>query len=228
MQPMEQGMGALVALRELTFAKRLNGSQGRLLQWDAASGRWQVFLITGPDRGQQKAVRPLNLVPVVEDALPLAINGVDDVYASGSEAFAEDMLQQVGKTGGQDSIAMDTWLELPGMDGTFVRFVPQDGQESHLFYKFLHQHQATIEFHCPKWDMNVIRLDVTDVLVICGAKQAWPFCFMCKKFLMPPEGHRNSKAHQNMKQHIAYHSPAYMRSWAALKNQNCPLYRLLH
>ena len=228
MQPMEQGMGALIALHDLTFAKRLNGSQGRLLQWDAANGRWQVFLITGPDRGQQKAVRPLNLVPVVEDALPLAINGVDDVYASGSEAFAEDMLQQVGKTGGQDSIAMDTWLELPGMDGTFVRFVPQDGQESHLFYKFLHQHQATIEFHCPEWDMNVIRLDVTDVLGICGAKQAWPFCFMCKKFLWPLERHRNSKAHQNMKQHIAYNSPAYMRSWAALKNQNCPLYRLLH
>jgi hypothetical protein len=228
MQPMEQGMGARVALCDLTCDERLNGSHGRLKEWNAANRRWQVFLITGPDRGEQKAVKPLNLVPVVEEPLPLAIHGVDDVYASGFEAFAEDMLQQVGKIEGQDSITMDTWLELPGMDGTFVRFVGHDDQEGHLFYKFLHQHKATIEFHCLKWDQNVIRLDVTDVLVICGAEQAWPFCFMCKKFLLPPDGHRNSKAHQNMKQHIADHCPAYMRSWAALKKQNCPLYRLLH
>ena len=132
---MEQGMGAPVVLKDLKSASHLNGSQGRLLQWDADSERWQVFLITGPDQGKQKAVRAWNLLPVVEDAVPLAINGVDDVYASGSVAFAEDMLQQVGKTEGQDSFAMDTWLRLPGMVETFVRFVAHDGQEDHLFYK---------------------------------------------------------------------------------------------
>jgi hypothetical protein len=223
---MEQGMGAPVVLHGLKSASHLNGSQGRLLQWDAASERWQVFLITGPDKGKEKAVRAWNLLPVVEDAVPLAINGADEVNASGSVAFAEDMLQQVGKTEGQDSFAMDTWLRLPGMGETFVRFVAHDGQEDHLFYKFLNQHQATIEFFCPKWHSEIIRFEVTDVLVICEVKEAWPFCFLCKKFLMPPEGHRNSKTHKKMQSQIAFNSPAYMRRWAATKKQNRTLYRL--
>jgi hypothetical protein len=233
MQQMEQAMGALqldvgrpVVLNGLKSASHLNGSQGRLLQWDAAAERWQVFLITGPDKGKEKAVKAWNLLPVVEDAVPLAINGANEVNASGSVAFAEDMLQQVGKTEGQDSFAMDTWLRLPGMGETFVRFVANDGQQDHLFYKFLNQHQATIEFFCSKWHSEIIRFEVTDVLVICEVKEAWPFCFLCKKFLMPPEDHRNSKAHKKMQSQIAYNSAAYMRSWAATKRQNRTLYRL--
>jgi hypothetical protein len=233
MQQMEQAMGALqldvgrpVVLNGLKSASHLNGSQGRLLQWDAAAERWQVFLITGPDKGKEKAVKAWNLLPVVEDAVPLAINGANEVNASGSVAFAEDMLQQVGKTEGQDSFAMDTWLRLPGMGETFVRFVAHDGQQDHLFYKFLNKHQATIEFFCSKWHSEIIRFEVTDVLVICEVKEAWPFCFLCKKFLMPPEDHRNSKAHKKMQSQIAYNSAAYMRSWAATKRQNRTLYRL--
>jgi hypothetical protein len=233
MQQLEQAMGALqlnvgrpVVLNGLKSASHLNGSQGRLQQWDAAAERWQVFLITGPDKGKKKGVKAENLSPVVEDAVPLAINGVSELTESGTVAYAEAMLQQVGKTDGQDSFAMDTWLKLPGMGETFVRFVADDGPQGHLFYKFLNQHQATIEFSCSKWHSEIIRFEVTDVLVMCEVKEAWPFCFLCKKFLLPPEDHRNSKAHRKMQSQIAYNSAAYMRSWADMKVQNRCVYSL--
>ena len=136
MQQLEQAMGALqlnvgrpVVLNGLKSASHLNGSQGRLQQWDAAAERWQVFLITGPDKGKKKGVKAENLSPVVEDAVPLAINDSSEltVMCSAAYADAEVMLKQVGKTEGQDSIAMDTWLKLPGFDETFVRFVANHG-----------------------------------------------------------------------------------------------------
>ncbi len=109
---------------------------------------------------------------------------------------------------------MDTWLKLPGLGETFVRFVADDGHQGHLFYKFLNQHQATIEFLCSKWHSEVIRFEVTDVLVIWEAKEAWPFCFLCKKFLMPPEDHRNSRAHKMMQSQIAHNIAAHRPRWA--------------
>ena len=230
MERFEQAMGALqldvgrsVVLKGLKSASHLNGSQGRLQQWDAAAERWLVFLITGPDNGKKKSVKAENLSPVVEDVVPLVKS---ELAESGTMAYAEAILQQVGKTNGQSSFAMDTWLKLPGMGETLVRFVAVDGQQGHLFYKFLNQHQATIEFFCSKWHSEVIRFEVTDVLVICEAKEAWPFCFLCKKFLMPPEDHRNSRAHRKMQSQIAYNSASYMRSWAAMKLQNRPVYSL--
>jgi hypothetical protein len=211
MQQMEQAMAALhldvgrqVVLNGLKSAPHLNGSQGRLLQWDAAAERWRVLLITGQEKGQEKAVKERNLLPVV----------------------TEDMLQQVGKTKGQDSFAMNTWLNLPGMSGTFVRFVAHDGQQDHLFYKFLSQHQATIEFRCYRWHPSVIRLEVTDVLVICEVKQAWPFCFLCKRFLTPPEDHRKSISHIKMMGEIANNSAAFMRDWGYSKTQKREVYTL--
>ena len=155
-------VGLLVVLNGLKSASHLNGSQGRLLQWDAAAERWQVFLITGPDKGKKKGVKAENLSPVVEDAVPLAINDSSEltVMCSAAYADAEVMLKQVGKTEGQDNIAMDTWLKLPGFDETFVRFVANHGQQGHLFYKFLNQHQATIEFSCLRWHSEVIRFEV--------------------------------------------------------------------
>ena len=135
---------------------------GRVQQWEAAARRWQVFLITGPDKGKKKGVKAENLSPVVEDAVPLAINDSSElnVMCSAAYADAEVMLKQVGKTEGQDNIAMDTWLKLPGFDETFVRFVANHGQQGHLFYKFLNQHQATIEFSCLRWHSEVIRFEV--------------------------------------------------------------------
>ena len=159
----------------------------------------------------------------MEDAVPLAKS---ELAESGMVAYAEAILQQVGTTNGQDSFAMDIWLKLPGMGETFVRFVAVDGQQGHLSYKLLNQHQATIEFFCSKWHSKVIRFEVTDVLVICETKEAWLFCFLCKKFLMPPEDHRNSIAHKKMQSQIAYNSASYMRSWAAMKLQNRPVYSL--
>ena len=136
------------------------------------------------------------------------------------------MLQHVGRTEGQDCFALNIWLKLPGMGETVVRFVADDGHQGHLFYKFLNQHQATIEFSCSRWHSEIIRLEVTDVLVMCEFKEAWPFCFLCKKFLLPPEDHRNSKAHKKMQSQIACNSAAYMRSWADMKVQNRLAYSL--
>jgi hypothetical protein len=236
MQQLEQAMGALhlnvgrpVVLNGLQSASYLNGSEGLLQQWDAVAERWPVFLLTGPDKGKKKSVKAENLSVVVEEEpVPLAINDSSEltVMCSASYADAEVMLKQVGKTKGQDSIAMDTWLKLPGFDETFVRFVANHGQQGHLFYKFLNQHQATIEFSCLRWHSEVIRFEVTDVLVICEVGEAWPFCFLCKKFLMPPERHRNSKAHKKMQFQITHNSAAYMRGWANNKWQNRPLYSL--
>jgi hypothetical protein len=219
-------VGRLVVLNGLKSASHLNGSRGRLQQWDAAAERWQVFLITGPDNGKKKGVKAENISPVVEDAVPLAIHGASELTESGFEAYGEAMLQQVGTTHGQDRFAMDTWLMLPGMQETSVRFVADDAQQGHLFYKFLNQHQATIEFFCSKWRSEVIRFEVTDVLVICDVNEAWPFCFLCKKFLMPPEDHRNSRAHKKMQAQIAHNSAEYMRSWADMKLQNRRVYSL--
>ena len=228
MGALQLNVGRPVVLNSLKSASHLNGSQGRLHQWDAAAELWQVFLITGPDKGKKKGVKAENLSPVVEDAVPLAINDSSEltVICSAAYADAEVMLKQVGKTKGQDSIAMDTWLKLPGFDETFVRFVANHGQRGHLFYQFLNQHQATIEFFCSRWHSEVIRFEVTDVLVICEVGEAWPFCFLCKKFLMPPERHRNSKAHKKMQFQITHNSAAYMRGWANNKWQNRPLYSL--
>ena len=99
MQQLEQAMGALqlnvgrpVVLNGLKSASHLNGSQGRLQQWDAAAERWQVFLITGPDNGRKKGVKAEKLSPVVEDAVPLAINCASELTESGTVAFTEDML----------------------------------------------------------------------------------------------------------------------------------------
>jgi hypothetical protein len=233
MQQLEQAMGALqldvgrlAVLVDLKSAIHLNGSQGRLQQWDAAVERWQVFLISGPDNGNMKSVKTENLSPVADDAAPLAIDGASERVESGYVAYAEAMLQHVGKTEGQDSFAMNIWLKLPGMGETFVRFVADDGHQGHLFYKFLNHHQATIHFLCRKEHSEVIKFENTDVLVIDEFKGAWPFCFLCKKFLMPPEDHRNSRAHKRMQSHIAHNSAAYMRSWADMKVQNRPVYSL--
>ena len=99
MQQLKQAMGALQldvgrpgVLNGLKSAMHLNGSQGRLQQWDAAAERWQVFLITGPDKGNKKGVKAENLLPVVEDAVPLAINGVSELNEPGTVAYAEAML----------------------------------------------------------------------------------------------------------------------------------------
>jgi hypothetical protein len=172
MQQLEQAMGALhlnvgrpVVLNGLQSASYLNGSEGLLQQWDAVAERWPVFLLTGPDKGKKKSVKAENLSVVVEEEpVPLAINDSSELTVMcrrrASYADAEVMLKQVGKTKGQDSIAMDTWLKLPGFDETFVRFVANHGQQGHLFYKFLNQHQATIEFSCLRWHSEVIRFEV--------------------------------------------------------------------
>ena len=226
MGALQLNAGRPVVLNGLKSASHLNGSQGRLQQWDAAAERWLVFLITGPDKGKKKGVKAENLSPVVEDAVPLAINGVSELTESGIVAYAEAMLQQVGKTDGQDSFAMDTWLKLPGMGEAFVRYVADDGPQGHLFYKLLNQHQATIEFFCSKWHSEIIRFEVTDVLVMCEVKEAWPFCFLCMKFLLPPEDHRNTRRTIKLQSQIAYNSAAYMRSWADMKLQNRLVYSL--
>ena len=173
MGALQLDVGRPVVLHGLTSASHLNGSQGRLQQWDAAAELWQVFLITGPDKGKLKVVKGWNLFPVVEAAVPLAIYAASEVNASGLVAFAEDMLQQVGKTAEPYSFAMDTWLRLPGMGDAFVRFVANEGHQDHLFYKFVNQHQAFIEFFCPKWHSEIIRFEATDVLVFCEVKEAW-------------------------------------------------------
>ena len=226
MGALQLDVGRLAVLNDLKSAMHLNGSQGRLQQWDAAAERWQVFLISGPDNGNMKSVKAESLALVADDAAPLAIDGASELVESGYVAYAEAMLQHVGKTEGQDSFAMNIWLKLPGMGETFVPFVADDGPQGHLFYKFLNQHQATIEFSCSKWHSEIIRFEVTDVLVNCEVKEAWPFCFLCKKFLLPPEDHRNSKKHRKMQSQIPYNSAAYMRSWADMKVQNRCVYSL--
>jgi hypothetical protein len=236
MQQLEQAMGALhlnvgrpVVLNGLKFASYLNGSEGILQQWDAVAERWPVFLLTGPEKGKKKSVKAENLsVLVEEEPVPLAIKDSSELtlVCSAPYAATEVMLKQVGKTEGQDGIAMDTWLKLPGFDETFVRFVANHGQRGHLFYQFLNQHQATIEFSCVRWHSEVIRFEVTDVLVICEVGEAWPFCFLCKKFLMPPKGHRDSRTHKKMQFQITHNSATYMRSWANHKWQNRPFYSL--
>ena len=102
MEQFEQAIGALqldvgrsVVLKGLKSASHLNGSQGRLQQWDAAAERWLVFLITGPDNGKKKSVKAENLSPVVEDVVPLVKS---ELAESGTVAYAEAILQQVGKT----------------------------------------------------------------------------------------------------------------------------------
>ncbi len=208
-------VGRPVVLNGLKFASYLNGSEGILQQWDAVAERWPVFLLTGPEKGKKKNVKAENLsVLVEEEPVPLAIKDSSELtlVCSAPYAATEVMLKQVGKTKGQDGIAMDTWLKLPGFDETFVRFVANHGQQGHLFYQFLNQHQATIEFSCVRWHSEVIRFEVTDVLVICEVGEAWPFCFLCKKFLMPPGSHRNSKAHKNMQFQITQNSAAYLLS----------------
>jgi hypothetical protein len=59
------------------------------------------------------------------------------------------------------------------MGDAFVRFVANEGHQDHLFYKFVNQHQAFIEFFCPKWHSEIIRFEATDVLVFCEVKEAW-------------------------------------------------------
>jgi hypothetical protein len=60
-----QEVGRPVVLYGLNSVSHLNGSQGHLKQWNAAAERWQVFLISGEDKGKLKLFKGWNLFPVV-------------------------------------------------------------------------------------------------------------------------------------------------------------------
>jgi hypothetical protein len=61
MGALQLDVGRPVVLNGLLSASHLNGSLGHLLQWDAAAELWQVFLITGPDKGKLKVVKGWNV-----------------------------------------------------------------------------------------------------------------------------------------------------------------------
>ena len=53
-----------------------------------------------------------------------------------------------------------------------------------------------------------------DVLKPCPAKQVWPWCAWCRKFLLPVMDHRNSKKHRSFRRQLMEKGPERIRQEA--------------
>ena len=77
-----------------------------------------------------------------------------------------------------------------------------------IMYSQLSQHQMI--FH-NAWNGDVVLMMECDVLKACPAKQVWPWCAWCRKFLLPVEDHRNSKKHQSFRRQLMEKGPEQIR-----------------
>ena len=85
----------------------------------------------------------------------------------------------------------NVWMPLPGLGGNFVMMlacgagVPSSGL---LMYPGLHNYQLWFRSN---WNGEVILMTNCDVLKVCPAKQVWPWCSYCNRFLLPAADHRS-------------------------------------
>ena len=94
------------------------------------------------------------------------------------------------------SYKVNTWLPLPGLGGNAILVREASANSPPLvMYNELRGHE--LWFHS-SWNGDLIQLVDCDILKLCPARQVWPWCSWCQKFLLPVDAHRCSKRHAKL------------------------------
>ena len=94
------------------------------------------------------------------------------------------------------SSKVNIWLPLPGLGGNAILVREASANSPPLvMYNELRGHE--LWFHS-SWNGDLIQLVDCDILKLCPARQVWPWCSWCQRFLCPPDAHRCSKRHAKL------------------------------
>jgi hypothetical protein len=109
-----------------------------------------------------------------------------------------NMLELFVDIGNNDRL--NKWWPLPGLGGNYImlRAATDPTRELIMFPRF-----KGYEFwFYSTWYGEHILLEDTDTLKECPQKQVWPWCCWCRKFLLPPDAHRRSRAHEGCRRYL--------------------------
>ena len=186
---------------------------------------WQVVGHGQGDRAIEQATAPADGVPEgyqisvrCNSVSPLAVvpyvpGTPSDPDPTSTEPEVMQLEQFVMGSSHNFTVPTGIWLPLPLLGGNAIMLkdpAPDPGQAL-IMYPRLTQYQMVF---CSAWNGDVVLMMECDVLKPCAAKQVWPWCAWCRKFLLPVMDHRNSKKHRSFRRQLMEKGPERIRQEA--------------
>ena len=102
---------------------------------------------------------------------------------------------------------LDAWIELPVLGGCSKNCIllrkAVDARAEIDVPIIMEEPGLEVWFHSRR-SGETIRMVALDILKVCPAKQLWPWCAYCRKFLFPAAEHRCSLSHHKCKYYIEF------------------------
>lgn len=152
-------------------------------------------------------ILPPSSLSLASSSSALAVQGGSRIEG---EALTRGVMHEATLGNGKDW-RLNTWFPIPLLGNNSV-MVKKCEDPNYKLAMFPNLADAGLEmWFRSEWGGIVVRLEDFDYPKPCPARQYWPWCCWCQKFLLPVEDHRCSKKHQKAKDYMKAFGPEMCR-----------------